>query len=134
MRDGGSMTPKGEAGYAVGYGKPPAGRPFRKGQSGNPRGRPRRDESLAAELLAALGERAETEDADGRRRKIARRRLGIARLVEKFAAGDARATRIVLDLWLALERRTPPDPARQPPLAAADRKVIANLLARLRGA
>jgi hypothetical protein len=28
-------------GYEVGYGKPPKDRQFRKGQSGNPRGRPR---------------------------------------------------------------------------------------------
>ena len=34
--------PPGKANYDVGYGKPPAEHRFKKGQSGNPRGRPRR--------------------------------------------------------------------------------------------
>ena len=44
--------------YEVGYGKPPVGRRFRKGQSGNPRGpRARRGkDSLPALLVAALDE------------------------------------------------------------------------------
>ena len=40
--------------YKVGYGKPPRGRPFQKGLSGNPRG-PRR-KALSSLLIAALNE------------------------------------------------------------------------------
>ena len=38
--------------YEIGYGKPPRGRPFQKGQSGNPRGPRRKD--LSSLLIAAL--------------------------------------------------------------------------------
>jgi len=43
-----------ERDYEIGYGKPPAGRRFRKGQSGNPRGP--RSKNLSALLVAALNE------------------------------------------------------------------------------
>jgi len=52
--------------YEIGYGKPPRGRPFQKGQSGNPRGPRRKD--LAALLVAALNEPVYVT-IDGRRRK-----------------------------------------------------------------
>ena len=40
--------------YKVGYGKPLRGRPFQKGQSGNPRGPRRKD--MSSLLIAALNE------------------------------------------------------------------------------
>jgi hypothetical protein len=69
---------------------------------------------------------------DGKRRKVAKHRLGVARLADKFAQGDPNTTRIVLDLLWQVERRTAPEPAERPPLAAADKLVIDNLLDGLR--
>jgi Family of unknown function (DUF5681) len=121
-----------KSGYRVGYGKPPLHTRFKPGNRANPRGRPRRSDGLALQLFAALDEAAEVEDADGKRRKIAKRRLGIARLADGFAAGDPHATRIVLDLILQIEGRMMAEAAPRPPAAAADRAVIANFIARLR--
>ena len=56
--------------YEIGYGKQPRGRPFQKGQSGNPRGPRRKD--LAALLVAALNEPVNVT-IDGKRRKITKR-------------------------------------------------------------
>jgi hypothetical protein len=124
------MTVKRTGDYQVGYGKPPAHTRFKPGQSGNPRGRA--EQSIVRLLLKALEERAEIVAADGKRRKIAKHQLGVARLADKFAEGDPYATRIVLDLLWQVERRTPPEPAERPSLTAADEQVIANLLARLK--
>ena len=117
--------------YAVGYCKPPLHTRFKKGQSGNPRGRPRGPKTLTGLLLQALDRRV-VVDEDGRRRKIAKRELGAEQLADKFVKGDPHAIRTVLNLVLEIERRTQPEPAERPSLEMADRKVIENLLALFR--
>ncbi len=52
MSDGEESPPDKEA---VGYGRPPVASRFKKGRSGNPRGRPRRNQDAAA-LNASIGE------------------------------------------------------------------------------
>ena len=77
--------------YAIGYGKPPVGRRFQKGQSGNPggpRGRPGKN-NLSALLLAALDEPVYVT-IDGHRRKITKREAIVTQMVDKSAAADLR--------------------------------------------
>ena len=62
--------PKGD--YEVGYGKSPRGAGFKKGQSGNLRGRPPGAKNLTTLLNAALNEPV-TITENGRRRKITKR-------------------------------------------------------------
>ena len=51
--------------YAVGHGKPPVETRFRKGQSGNPGGRPRGARKLVTLLGEALSRRSGFANADG---------------------------------------------------------------------
>jgi hypothetical protein len=51
-----ATCPETKRDYKIGYGKPPRGRPFQKGQSSNPRGA--RGKNLSALLIAALNEPA----------------------------------------------------------------------------
>ena len=65
--------------YKIGYGKPPRGRPFQKGQSGNPRGPRRKDMSIAAlnePVYATI---------DGKRRRITKRQAIITQMVNESA-------------------------------------------------
>ena len=81
-------------GYAVGYGKPPLHTRFRKGRSGNPLGRPKRATDLASLLTRALDRRVTSDDRDAG----TQREAIIAALVEKSAAGDLRATKLLFEL------------------------------------
>jgi hypothetical protein len=91
--------------YEVGYRKPPKHTQFRKGQSGNPRGRPRGTRNLATDLSAELSEIVRVRE-DGSSRHISKQRALIKSLMAKALKGDARAAATVLALHarVVLER------------------------------
>ena len=114
---------------AVGYRKPPAKNQFRKGASGNPRGRPKGTRDLASVLAATLSERV-TVNENGRRKKITKLEAAVKQLVNRAAAGDARSLQLLLGLKQASEAQPQqPDPS-QP--SRADAEVIQHLLLRMR--
>ena len=115
--------------YAIGYGKPPRGRPFEKGRSGNPRGR--RGQSLPALLVAALNEPVFVT-TDGRRRKTTKREAIVAQLVNRSAEADLRATKMLIDLLKDIELKAGAAPPPEPALTPPDEEVVAQLVARLR--
>jgi len=120
--------------YEVGYGKPPRGAGFKKGQSGNPRGRPPGAKNLTTLLNDALNETV-TITENGRRRKITKREAVIKQLVNKSASADARSLKILLDLMLNLEARARSAAApTTPAVGPGDEEVLAQLKARLEGA
>ena len=118
--------------YAANYRKPPLHTRFKKGQSGNPRGRPVKN--LAGLLAAALNEKV-TVTENGKRRKITKREAVIAQLVNKSASAELRATKMLIDMMKDVERKAgevdPPEPHR---FAPADEEVIKGVVARIRGA
>ena len=87
--------------YQVGYRKPPLHSRFKKGRSGNPEGGRRHRRHHAKGLTVLLEEALDRRSATtrGRVRRPATRREAIAvALVEKSAAGDLRAVKLLLDL------------------------------------
>jgi hypothetical protein len=97
--------------YAANYRNPPLHTRFKKGQSGNPRGRPKKD--LPALLVAALGEPVFVT-IDGERRKITEREAVITQLVNESAGANLRATKMLIDMMKDIERKTEADPPPEP--------------------
>ena len=120
-------------GYEVGYCKPPRGAGFKKGQSGNPRGRPPGSKNLTTLLIDALNETV-TITENGRRHKITKREAVIKQLVNKSASADPRSLKILLDLMLNLEARARSSTDPTPAVGPGDETVLAQLKARLEGA
>jgi hypothetical protein len=118
--------------YEVGYGKPPRNAGFKKGQSGNPRGRPPGSKNLTTLLNDALNESV-TIAEHGRRRKITKREAVIKQLVNKSASADARSLKMLLDLMLSLEARARAAAVPAPAAGPSDEEVLAQLKARLEG-
>ena len=116
--------------YKVGPGKPPLHTRFKKGQSGNPLGR--QAKNLPALLIEALNQPVAITE-NGCRRKVTKREAVIAQLVDKSAAADLRATKMLLDILKDIERQAGKAPARETALLTpADEEVVETLFARLR--
>src|ERR1700732_3418100 len=97
---------------AVGYKKPPRHSRFQKGRSGNPEGA-RRHRRYKKRLPALLEEALDRRPAAARgraRRSATRREAIVAALIEKSAAGDLRAVKLLLDLVQKTELAAGPQP------------------------
>jgi hypothetical protein len=116
--------------YEIGYGKPPRRNRFKKGQSGNLRGRPRGATNLLTLLNEVLNERVIVAD-DAGRRKITKGEAIIKQLVNQAAKGDWRRAKLVVDMQQDTERRTDSAPPEAAAFSEADKKVIEQLKARL---
>ena len=124
------MPPDNEADYEVGYGKPPRHTRFKKGRSGNPRGRPNGSKNLSTLLSETLSEPVIVAE-NGGRRTISKRRAIITQLVNRSAKGDLRALKILLDMLRDIEGQTEPAASGAAEFTEADDKVIEQLRERL---
>ncbi|WP_209348270.1 DUF5681 domain-containing protein [Pontixanthobacter sp. CEM42] len=79
----------------VGRGKPPTETQFKKGSSGNPKGRPKnRHKSVPYD--AVLGQMVTIRE-DGRERRVTAAEAFVLQLTQKGLAGDSAAARVSLD-------------------------------------
>lgn len=123
----------GTASYEVGYGKPPKASQFRKGESGNPRGRPRGRRNLATELHLALSETVVVTE-HGKRKRLTKRTVICRQLANRSAAGDLAALRLLLPLLAQAEAAEANAAEPQAPLdPELERTLTRALFARLAG-
>jgi hypothetical protein len=126
-------------GYTIGRNRPPLATRFQKSNIAARGRRKPRDKSFVTVLLEALAEPVADAAADGRRKPLAKRELGLRRLAD----GDPQAIKLVLGVVLALERRGSPEgaaaggvskgePEERPSWAPADKAVVENLRELLR--
>lgn len=115
----------------VGYRKPPVRTQFKKGHSGNPKGRPKGTANLASVLAKNLRERVVINE-NGRRKTITKLEAAAKQLTNKAASGDPNALRQLLTMIMALEDRA--QAANAAPVTGlddADEKVLRSVLKRL---
>ena len=86
----------------VGYRRPPVGTRFKKGQSGNPGGRPRKREPTAEAILELLN-RSVTVQTAGRRRRMSAREARLRSTFKKACSGDLSAIDYCLGLFKKFE-------------------------------
>ena len=115
--------------YEIGYGRPPRHTRFAKGQSGNPRGRPRGAKNFTTLLEQALDEPV-TVTENGGRRKVSKRQAIITQLVNRSATADFRALKLLFDVVRDIERQTEPASPETAEFSEADEKVLQQIRSR----
>jgi hypothetical protein len=89
--------------YDVGYRKPPKASRWRKGQSGNRRGRLKGTRNFKTELTEELGEIIDIKER-GVARRITKQRALVKAMTAKAVQGDTRAANILINIIFRLLR------------------------------
>jgi len=89
--------------YEVGYRKPPTASRWRKGQSGNRRGRRKGTRNLKTELTEELGEIIHIKER-GAARRITKQRALVKTMTAKALQGDTRAATLLINIIFRLLR------------------------------
>ena len=87
--------------YDVGFGKPPESGQFRRGLSGNPKGRPKQKPSTYAERVVNLFDAPLAYHEGGKAKVATRRELAYRMLVDKAVAGGDKEIKQVLRMLCA---------------------------------
>lgn len=117
--------------YDVGYGKPPKHTQFKKGQSGNPKGRRKGARGLKTDLREELMEML-TINENGKTTKLTKQRLMIKQLFAKASKGDVRAAIKMLEMANALLGPEQEASDAEQELAPEDAEIIREALEMLR--
>ena len=80
------------------YGSPPIQSRFKPGQSGNLKGRPKKDLSKFAQLIDGVFESDVEYFEDGRRKSLSRKELAVKQHIQKGIRGDLPNIAALLDL------------------------------------
>ena len=97
--------------YDIGYGQPPMRTRFKKGASGNPRGRPKGARNLATDLQAELDEKISVREG-GRPRRLSKQQVLLKALMAKAVQGDVKAAAAILSMATRLLSQTQEGPVK----------------------
>lgn len=111
--------------YEVGHGRPPKGTRFRKGQSGNPKGRPKGSRNISTDAKEMLNQKVPIV-VDGKRKKVTVQLANLMRLMEKALSGDIKAMTQVQAL--AERFNDDPDPVATGHISEPDQEILKRFL------
>jgi len=117
----------------VGYGNPPRHNRFRKGQSGNPKGRPRGSKNLSTLVDEELKQTV-TVTENGARKRISKAQAIAKRLVNGAVAGETKMVPMLLNQERAQADQQASVAAAEMPIGAEDELVIEQIIERIRNA
>jgi Family of unknown function (DUF5681) len=112
-------------------GNPPKHTQFRKGISGNPKGRPKGSKNLSTLIMEAARDQV-TATIDGKPRKISKIQATTMQLATKAAGGDQAAIGRLLDWVDDIETRAAAVKPTQFPLSAPDLEVLRAVYERMK--
>ncbi len=113
----------------IGYGSPPEHTRFKKGQSGNPAGRPKGSQNLATVLERILRETV-TIRKNGRTIKMTKLEHSVQQLTKKATEGNLRALQQLMALVRSAEVQAP-QKNHNATLSETDQTVLQRILQRI---
>lgn len=117
----------------IGYGRPPKRTQFVKGQSGNPKGRPKGAKNFATTLCKELNVRVPITE-NGSHKKVSKQEAIAKQLVNKSAAGDPRAMSMVLGEIRQIDGQPETTDATSVFASESAQRVFQNMLERMKRA
>jgi uncharacterized protein (DUF2267 family) len=121
----------GKPSYKVGFGKPPKQYQFKKGESGNPKGRKKKDTTIRAIMKKIIAETITAQMPDGKQ-SMSALEFVLRTMRNRAAKGDNRATDKFIDLTLAAFGIGEPDDIKRD-LSSEDRELLLTALQSLGG-
>ena len=114
----------------VGHGRPPEHTRFKRGKSGNPRGRPKGVRNLKTDVMEEMREWIVVREGEHPKR-ISKQRAIIKSLVNRTLKGDSRAANTLMNLLFRILDPEGESAAPSPALTSEEQNVLEAVKARL---
>jgi hypothetical protein len=114
---------------AVGYCNPPEYTRFKKGQSGNPKGRPKGTLNMATVLERTLREKLIITE-NGKRKTVTKLEAAVSQLTDKAISGELSALQLLSKLVRSAEEREVQAPVPTSALDEIDQQVVLGIMKR----
>ena len=121
------MPKKKSKNYKVGYGKPPKKNQFKPGQSGNPRGRPKKSKNTFDILKRELDSQVSLKEGE-KRVLLTKKQAMLRHLINKAVQGDIKAMFFVFGKLLDLDAKEEAINEFLDDISATDKKILSEFL------